>query len=120
MLRGGPSPIFANGQPGATTNFILKEGTPTPHLCLRATYGTEGQYRGDFVAQGPIDDSTTYMIGGFYRYSDGLRHTGFTGDLGGQITARSDAQVRGRRSERLRPLPRRQERLLHADAIAPG
>ena len=87
VLRGGPSPIFANGQPGATTNFILKQGTPTPHLSLRATYGTEGQYRGDFVAQGPIDDSTTYMIGGFYRYSDGLRHTGFTGDLGGQITA---------------------------------
>ncbi|TPG19996.1 TonB-dependent receptor [Sphingomonas koreensis] len=87
VLRGGPSPIFANGQPGATANFILKQGTQTPHLSLRATYGTEGQYRGDFVAEGPIDANTTYMIGGFYRYSDGLRHTGFTGDLGGQITA---------------------------------
>jgi outer membrane receptor protein involved in Fe transport len=86
VLRGGPSPIFANGQPGATANFILKEGTQDPHLSLRATYGTEGQYRGDFVAQGPITDNTTYMLGGFYRYSDGLRHTGFTGDLGGQIT----------------------------------
>jgi len=87
VLRGGPSPIFANGQPGATVNFILKQGTQTPHLSLRATYGTEGQYRGDFVAQGPVDENTTYMIGGFYRYSKGLRHTGFTGDLGGQITA---------------------------------
>ncbi|MGN6268487.1 MAG: TonB-dependent receptor [Sphingomonas sp.] len=87
VLRGGPSPIFANGQPGATVNFILKKGTQTPHLSLRATYGTEGQYRGDFVAQGPIDENTTYMVGGFYRYSKGLRHTGFTGDLGGQITA---------------------------------
>jgi outer membrane cobalamin receptor len=86
VLRGGPSPIFANGQPGATTNFILKEGTEDPHLSLRATYGTEGTYRGDFVAQGPIDANTTYMIGGFYRDSDGFRHTGFTGDLGGQIT----------------------------------
>ena len=86
VLRGGPSPIFANGQPGATANFILKQGTQTPHLSLRATYGTEGQYRGDIVAEGPIDQNTTYMIGGFYRYSDGLRHTGFTGDLGGQIT----------------------------------
>jgi outer membrane receptor protein involved in Fe transport len=86
VLRGGPSPIFANGQPGATTNFILKEGTQDPHLSLRATYGTEGSYRGDFVALGPIDANTTYMVGGFYRYSDGLRHTGFTGDLGGQIT----------------------------------
>ena len=86
VLRGGPSPIFANGQPGATANFILKEGTQDPHLSLRATYGTEGQYRGDFVATGPIDANTTYMLGGFYRYSDGLRHTGFTGDLGGQIT----------------------------------
>jgi len=86
VLRGGPSPIFANGQPGATANFILKEGTQDPHLSLRATYGTEGQYRGDVVASGPIDANTTYMLGGFYRYSDGLRHTGFTGDLGGQIT----------------------------------
>jgi outer membrane receptor protein involved in Fe transport len=86
VLRGGPSPIFANGQPGATTNFILKEGTEDPHLSLRATYGTEGTYRGDFVAQGPINENTTYMIGGFYRDSDGFRHTGFTGDLGGQIT----------------------------------
>jgi outer membrane receptor protein involved in Fe transport len=86
VLRGGPSPIFANGQPGATSNFILKEGTADPHLSLRATYGTEGQYRGDVVATGPIAQDTTYMIGGFYRYSKGLRHTGFTGDLGGQIT----------------------------------
>ncbi len=86
VLRGGPSPIFANGQPGATANFILKEGTQDPHLSLRTTYGTEGQYRGDVVATGPIDANTTYMLGGFYRYSDGLRHTGFTGDLGGQVT----------------------------------
>ena len=86
VLRGGPSPIFANGQPGATTNFILKEGTQDPQLSLRTTYGTEGTYRLDAVAQGPIDAKTTYMVGGFYRYSDGFRHTGFTGDLGGQIT----------------------------------
>src|SRR5690606_25318086 len=25
-LRGGPSPVFSNGQPGLTTNFILREG----------------------------------------------------------------------------------------------
>ena len=87
VLRGGPSPIFANGQPGATTNFILKEGTQDPHLSMRATYGTEGTYRGDVVAQGPIDSQdTTYMLGGFYRYSKGFRHTGFAGDLGGQVT----------------------------------
>ncbi|QXQ06828.1 TonB-dependent receptor [Sphingosinicellaceae bacterium] len=86
VLRGGPSPIFSNGQPGATTNFILKEGTQDPHLSLRATYGTEGTYRGDVVAEGPLDDNTTYMVGGFYRYSKGFRHTGFAGDLGGQFT----------------------------------
>jgi len=32
-------------------------------------------------------ENTIYMIGGFYRNSKGLRHTGFTGDLGGQIQA---------------------------------
>jgi len=25
-LRGGPNPVFSNGQPGLTTNFILREG----------------------------------------------------------------------------------------------
>lgn len=86
VLRGGPSPIFANGQPGATANFILKEGTEDMHLSARATYGTESMYRGDLVLQGPISEDTTYMVGGFYRYSKGLRHSGFTGDEGGQIT----------------------------------
>ena len=87
VLRGGPSPIFSNGQPGATTNFILKEGTQDPQFSVRATYGTESLYRGDVVVQGPINEDTTYMVGGFYRYSKGLRHTGFRGDDGGQITA---------------------------------
>jgi outer membrane receptor protein involved in Fe transport len=87
VLRGGPSPIFANGQPGATTNFILKEGTRDPQFSVRGTYGTEGMYRGDVVAQGPLGEDTTYMVGGFYRYSKGFRHTGFRGDDGGQVTA---------------------------------
>ena len=44
-------------------------------------------YRGDVVAQGPLGEDTTYMVGGFYRYCKGFRHTGFRGDDGGQITA---------------------------------
>src|SRR5471030_2927622 len=30
ILRGGPSVILSNGQPGATMNFILKHGDDTP------------------------------------------------------------------------------------------
>jgi iron complex outermembrane receptor protein len=30
-LRGGPNPIFSNGQPGLTTNFQLKEGGEETH-----------------------------------------------------------------------------------------
>ncbi|PTQ12734.1 TonB-dependent receptor [Sphingomonas oleivorans] len=86
VLRGGPSPIFSNGQPGATTNFILKKGTSTPQGSIRATLGSEGLYRGDFVVSGPVAENTTFMIGGFYRTSDGLRDTQFPADRGGQVT----------------------------------
>ena len=86
VLRGGPSPIFSNGQPGATANFILKEGTPEPEASVRATIGSEGLYRGDFVLQGPLAEETSFMLGGYYLQSDGLRDTQFPANRGGQLT----------------------------------
>lgn len=86
VLRGGPSPIFSNGQPGATANFILKEGTPEPEASVRATIGSEGLYRGDFVLQGPVAEETSFMLGGYYLQGDGLRDTQFPANRGGQLT----------------------------------
>ena len=36
-LRGGPNPVFSNGQPGLTTNFILREGSEETEGIVRYT-----------------------------------------------------------------------------------
>ena len=56
VLRGGPSPIYSNGQPGATVNFLLKKGNDTPEGSLRFTGGTGNMRRIDGYYGGKIAD----------------------------------------------------------------
>lgn len=85
VLRGGPSPIFSNGQPGVTVNFIQKKGSDTPEGIVRATIGAQELYRADAFYGGPLADNWYFSLGGFYRESDGVRETEFPADKGGQI-----------------------------------
>lgn len=88
VLRGGPSPIFSNGQSGATVNFIQKKGQDTPEGSVRLTVGTDDLRRVDFYNGGRLSDSGWYYsVGGFYRQSDGVRDPGFSVDEGGQFSA---------------------------------
>src|SRR5450830_171962 len=87
VLRGGPSTIWSNGQPGATMNFILKEGSDTPEGTVRFTTGTGELRRVDVFYGGKISDGWYGTIGGFYRNTNGVRDAGFPSDKGGQITA---------------------------------
>jgi outer membrane receptor protein involved in Fe transport len=87
VLRGGPSTIWSNGQPGATMNFILKEGTDTPEGTVRFTTGTGSLRRVDMYYGGKISDGWYGSVGGFYRKTDGVRDAGFPADDGHQITA---------------------------------
>jgi len=87
MLRGGPSVILSNGQPGATMNFLLKKGDDTPEGTLRATLGTGNLMRYDAFFGGKIADGWYGTIGGFYRTNDGIRDPGFPADDGGSLTA---------------------------------
>jgi len=87
VLRGGPSPIFSNGQPGITLNFIQKTGKDTPEGSARVTVGGEGLYRFDGFVGGKIGEGWYATVGGFYRVSDGQRDTQFRADDGGQISA---------------------------------
>lgn len=86
-LRGGPSPIFSNGQPGVTVNFIQKKGGDTPAGSVRATIGTDDLRRIDVFHGGPLGEGSgwTYSIGGFWRETDGVRHVGYPAEKGGQI-----------------------------------
>lgn len=86
VLRGGPSPIFSNGQPGATINFIQRKGKETPEGSAKLTVGDEGLYRFDTYYQGKLDKDLLFSVGGFYRTSDGVRDTQFPADRGGQVS----------------------------------
>lgn len=87
ILRGGTSPIFSNGQPGAIMNFIQRTGTPDFGGGLRLTATDYGTRRADAYVTGPLARDTVFAIGGFYRTSDGIRNTQFPADQGGQISA---------------------------------
>lgn len=87
VLRGGTSPIFANGQPGAVLNFIQRTGTAVPAGGLRLTATDYGAARVDLYYSGPLAADTLFALGGFHRTSEGIRNTQFTADVGGQISA---------------------------------
>src|SRR3546814_10333839 len=84
VLRGGPSPVFSNGQTGATVNFITKRGSAIPEGELRTTVSDNGLYRVDGFYSGPISDDWFFSAGGFYREDDGVRDTQFPANKGGR------------------------------------
>ena len=87
VLQGGPGVVFSNGQLGATANFILRQGTADPHGDVALTVGTDHGYRVDSFYGGPLAQDWFISVGGFYRYSQGVRDSQFPADNGGQLTA---------------------------------
>lgn len=85
-LRGGPNAVFGKGEPGLTVNFNLKEGGDATEGRLKYTYGDYGAHRVDGVVSGPLGNDFYYMVGGYYRRSDGIRDTEFTSEEGWQAT----------------------------------
>ena len=86
IVQGGPSVIFADAQPGATANYILRRGTDKSTGSLGVTYGSERLYRVDTFYGGKISDGWYGSAGGFYRYNHGIRDPQFPADNGGQFT----------------------------------
>lgn len=87
IVQGGPSVLYGNGQPGVTSNFILREGTDVPSGDIGVTFGSEGLYRLDGYLGGKLADGWYASVGGFWRRSDGVRNPQFPADNGGQLTA---------------------------------
>lgn len=85
-LRGGPNPVFSNGQPGLTTNFILREGSEDTEGMVKYTTSDYDLRRFDGYLSGPISDDFYYMIGGYITSSPGIRDAGFNSDEGNQFT----------------------------------
>jgi outer membrane receptor protein involved in Fe transport len=87
VVQGGPAAVFGPGQMGGTGNYILKTGDTSPGGTVSATYGTEGEWRGDAYDGFTVADGWYGSVGGFYRESDGVRNSQFPADTGGQFTA---------------------------------
>lgn len=85
-LRGGPNPVFSNGQPGLTTNFILKEGSDVTEGLVKYTTSNYDLRRFDGYLSGELADEFYYMIGGYIASSPGIRDAGFNAREGNQIT----------------------------------
>ena len=85
-LRGGPNPVYSNGQVGLTTNFILKEGGEETEGTVRYTTSDYELQRIDAVISGKLDQDLYYMIGGYVSSSPGVRDAGFNAEEGHQIT----------------------------------
>src|SRR5579862_9190960 len=91
IVQGGTSALFGPGQPGATSNFILRTGSAQEAGSLGVTYGFEGGggslYRVDAFESGKLTEGWYGSIGGFYRKGDGVRDPQYPSDIGGQLTA---------------------------------
>jgi len=87
IVQGGPAVVFADGQPGASANFILRQGSENAAGSLGFTYGSENLARVDAFYGFPVGAGWVGSVGGFYRSSDGVRDPEFKADEGGQFTA---------------------------------
>jgi outer membrane cobalamin receptor len=85
-LRGGPNPVISNGQPGLTTNFLLKEGGDDTEGLVKYSTSDFGLQRIDGVLSGALADDLYFMIGGYVKSSPGVRDAGFNAEKGKQFT----------------------------------
>ncbi|OGO81037.1 MAG: TonB-dependent receptor, partial [Chromatiales bacterium RIFOXYA1_FULL_46_5] len=85
-LRGGSTPVISNGQPGLTTNFILKEGSEETEGLVKLSTSDYGLQRMDAVVSGELADDLYFMMGGYVSSSQGIRDAGFNSEEGHQFT----------------------------------
>ncbi len=87
-LRGGPQSVQDNGQPGLTSNFLLKQGGDETEGLVKYSTSDYDLQRFDAVMSGPLGDDLYYVIGGYVTSSPGIRDAGFSAAKGNQFTAR--------------------------------
>ncbi|MGY0639019.1 MAG: TonB-dependent receptor plug domain-containing protein, partial [Paraglaciecola chathamensis] len=85
-LRGGPASVVSSGQPGLTTNFLLKEGTDETEGSIKYTTSDYDLQRIDAVVSGKLAEDLYFMFGGYVQQSPGVRDAGFNSEKGNQFT----------------------------------
>ncbi len=88
-IRGGSAATTNTNAPGGTFNFISKTGANEFAGQMLITGALQGEsnplLRYDLSIGGPLNNTWTYSIGGFYRYDQGARNTDITWGNGGQL-----------------------------------
>lgn len=85
-LRGGPQSVQDNGQPGLTTNFLLKQGGEETEGVVKYSTSDYDLQRFDARLSGELSDGLYYMVGGYVSSSPGIRDAGFSAEEGQQFT----------------------------------
>jgi outer membrane cobalamin receptor len=85
-LRGGPSAVFSNAEPGMTVNFNLKKGGEISKGRVKYETSDYNLQRIDGFLSGKVTDGLYYMAGGYVRTSPGIRSTQFNAENGKQFT----------------------------------
>ena len=86
-VNGGPATVFSDGQPGLTTNILLREGHDQSAGSIKVSSTNYGARRIDGFVSGKLAEDTYYMVGGYYASGDSVRKAGFDTEKGGQFTA---------------------------------
>ncbi|RME64043.1 MAG: TonB-dependent receptor [Alphaproteobacteria bacterium] len=85
-VKGGPGGILYSNALGSAVNYVTRTGGQEFEGAYKLEVGDWGPFvRNEAYISGPITDSLTFAVGGFYRIADGIRDPGYTGDNGGQI-----------------------------------
>lgn len=85
-LRGGPASVVSSGQPGLTTNFLLKEGSDETEGSIKYSTSDYDLQRIDAVVSGKLAEDLYFMFGGYVQQSPGIRDAGFNSEKGNQFT----------------------------------
>ncbi|MGN6423601.1 MAG: TonB-dependent receptor domain-containing protein [Asticcacaulis sp.] len=94
-LRGGPNPVFSSGQPGLTTNFVLREGGDETRGEVKASFTDYSERRVDAWMSGKLADDLYYMVGGYASTSPGIRNAQFDSEQGSQLTVNVTKKFEG-------------------------
>lgn len=86
-VRGGPSAVFSNAEPGMTVNFNLKKGGEVTQGRVKYETSDYSLQRLDGYLSGKITEGLYYMFGGYVSTSPGIRNTQFNSENGKQFTA---------------------------------
>lgn len=94
-LRGGPSAVFSNAEPGMTVNFNLKKGGENTEGRLKYETSDYNLQRIDGFLSGKLTKDLYYMAGGYIMTSPGIRSMEFNGENGKQFTVQLTRLFKG-------------------------